>query len=363
VVLTDETNNKNTTIPVDVLILAMGREPGTNLEQLNLQKAGVKWTKKDGVTVRSDLRSVSAKHVYAAGDCASAVQNRDRRSVHAGWTGYHAVQSALLPRVFRPASGVHPYVPRVIYTNPEIASIGLSYVDCIRTYGTRGFRVMREYEKHTDRADTDSLERDTTVGFVELRVSHLHGRLLGATVVSPAASESINEIGVALVNGLSCRDIARSLHSYPSHGYLMYRVSLALTLSDIWGLLSACGPLGRAASVVGGTASYVLKSGRGKQPRWWWRKYKRNYREWETKGADYEFMNLPKAKAMVNYTSSTNKEQEAEENHRRAYSMCTVCWYVGRRCETLLPKQTNTQNIKRARMRQSLLSFIIINDG
>eukprot|EP00957_Ditylum_brightwellii_P185311 14110658-Ditylum_brightwellii.AAC.1 len=40
------------------------------------------------------------------------------------------------------------------------------------------------------------------------------------------------------------------------------------------------------------------KSGRGKQPRWWWRKYKRNYRGWETKGADYEFMNLPKAKAM-----------------------------------------------------------------
>ena len=78
-----------------------------------------------------------------------------------------------------------------------------------------------------------------TIGFVELRTTKIYGKILGMTACGPSASELANEMSLAIVSGLTARDIAKSLHSYPSHGYLMYRAALALTMSSVWGSLEA----------------------------------------------------------------------------------------------------------------------------
>lgn len=268
-------------VPVDLIICATGRAPGPNLQDLQLDRANIEWSYQDGIICNSRLQSVSAKHVFAAGDCASAIPKGDRRAAHAGWTGYHSVQSALFPRFLTPMDCIHRVVPRVTALDPEIASVGMTHTECVAKYGVNGFIYLRVYEEGTDRADMDSIGRDTSIGFVELRVSKRIGRILGATICLPTAPEIANELGLAIRHKMTCRDIAKSIHYYPSYGYLMHRVALALALGNIWGMLGACGPVGRVVGGVGRTLQAgidtVLK------------RTKTEVRQWQAQGARQEF--------------------------------------------------------------------------
>ena len=236
--------DNNCTMPVDCLVFCMGRSPDDSLRRLKLDKAGISWTANDGVLVNSYLRSTSAPHVYASGDCASAVPKRDRRAIHAGWTGFNAVRNAMLPWFLR-SPATHPYVPRVTYTDPEIASCGMSKTECIHKYGAEGYDSLNVREEGTDRADVEGKERHTDASFVELRAEKITGRILGASACGPASAEIINEVCLALCNRLTVRDMARTLHAYPSHGYLLYRTSMALATQTTSGLLAGCGTVGR----------------------------------------------------------------------------------------------------------------------
>lgn len=270
-----------TQLPVDILICATGRFPGKELEELKLDNAGVQWTIQDGVIVNKHLQSVSQKNIYAAGDCISAVPKLDRRASHAAWMGYHAVQSALFPKFLLASDAIHPFVPRVTFLDPEVASIGKTRADCVREFGSDGFQYLKVHENGTDRSDIDSME-GRVEGFVELRISKPEGRILGATVCSPVASEIVNEIGVAMVNKLTVRDIARSIHAYPSHGYLMHRVALSLALSDTWGVLDAMGPIARVVGTIGRKMQGNYQSRRRR------RKTSSHLRDWEALGEERE---------------------------------------------------------------------------
>jgi pyruvate/2-oxoglutarate dehydrogenase complex dihydrolipoamide dehydrogenase (E3) component len=247
----------------DSLLLCVGRKP--HLGSLCLENVGVMYHEDHGVLVhRSSLRSVSSKHVFACGDCASAVNKlpNSRTATHAAWTGYHAVSNAILPKLLTWGSkSVHTTVPRVVYTDPELACVGLSLAECIRRYGVRGFDRLLVREEGTDRADMECLERPIAgIGFVEIRATKVDGRVLGMTACGPSASEVANEMCVVIENCLTVRDIAKSLHSYPSHGYLMHRVALSMALSNIWGTLEACGPLGGLLARPGRFVSKLIRS-------------------------------------------------------------------------------------------------------
>lgn len=238
----------DSTLPVDCIVFCTGRSSAPSLESLHLDAAGVAWTAASGVTVDSHLRSKTARHVLACGDCASAVKSRDRCAIHAGWTGFNAARNALLPWFLR-SPAVHRHVPRVIYTDPEIASAGMTVSECTRRYGAGGYDGLLVAEGGTDRADVESRERNSDANFVELRADRADGRILGASACGPAAAEIVNEVCLALANRLTVRDMARTLHSYPSHGYLLYRISTALATGTISGLLASCGPFGRFLGV------------------------------------------------------------------------------------------------------------------
>jgi pyruvate/2-oxoglutarate dehydrogenase complex dihydrolipoamide dehydrogenase (E3) component len=277
-----ELDNGRLFIPVDALLLCLGRSPGISLSTLNLEAANVQWNPDHGVEVhKASLRSKSAPHVYACGDCCDAVRNR--RAAHAAWTGFHAARNTILPFWLQMGSkAVHPTVPGVTYTDPELASVGLSYVECVRRYGTNGFNCLNVSEEGMDRGDMERLERPV-IGFVELRATKISGRVLGMTACGPAAAELVNEIGLVITSGLTVRDIARCIHSYPSHGYLMHRIALALATNNIYGLLSACGPLGSLLGGIGRLGWHVSSS--AKSRRIWRRRQARSMREWEADGS------------------------------------------------------------------------------
>lgn len=284
--------------PFDAVLVCIGRSPGANLESLHLNQAGVAWDPDKGVLVSSSsLQSITARNVYAAGDCSSAVTDRSRTASHAAWSGFHAVRNTVVPWILRVGSrSVHPTVPRVIYTDPELACVGLTKSECIERYGSDGFNYLYVAEEGSDRADMERRERDTDATFVELRATR-SGRILGCTTCGPAASELANSMGMAITNRLTVRDVAQSIHSYPSHGYLLHRIALSMALSNVRGLLSTCGPVGGAVgdvgSFVGSTSGLVRSVVRLPMQR---RQMKRR-REWEALGASKALYLQPDASA------------------------------------------------------------------
>lgn len=273
---------------IEALLVCVGRRP--NLTSLNLEAAGVMYSEDEGVLVKNNLQSMSTKHIFACGDCASLVcaKPRLRTSTLAAWTGYHAVRNMIVPRILTLGSKTMPsIVPRVIYTDPELVEVGLTVAECIQRYGHDGFDELRASEEGTDRADMDKRIR-STVSFVELRCRSFDGRILGFTACGPTASELANEMCVAIQNELSVLDISRALHSYPSHGYLLHRVALALAFSSIWGNLEACGPVGGFAAGIGRftTASWL------RARNFLRRKSRKRKHDWEAIGASKIFFDV-----------------------------------------------------------------------
>jgi hypothetical protein len=88
-------------------------------------------------------------------------------------------------------------------------------------------------------------------------------------------------MSLAIANGLTVLNVAKSLHSYPSHGYLLHRVALALAFRSIWGQLEACGPVGGVLASFGRFLSKASSSVRRLKGR---RNHKQ-LREWEAEGA------------------------------------------------------------------------------
>ncbi len=265
--------------PCDALVVCTGRSPALSLERLQLHKANIQWNEKVGVLVSDkNLQSISAPNVYACGDCCSAMRPLARSATHAAWMGYHAAIQTRLPRFLTlGAKMVHTTVPRVIYTDPELVSVGLSLEECVAKYGVDGFDRLNVPTSESDRSDMERLER-TDLGFVELRANKVDAKLLGLTACGPAASELANEMSVILENKLSAMDVARSLHSYPSYGYMFHRVALSIALSSIWGSLEASGTLGRCVAWIGEKVCKV---------KWAFQNLRRSsvHKTWEAEGA------------------------------------------------------------------------------
>jgi pyruvate/2-oxoglutarate dehydrogenase complex dihydrolipoamide dehydrogenase (E3) component len=99
----------------DLLLVAVGRAP--RVTGFALESAGVRFSER-GIDVNQHLQT-SAPHIYAAGDVLGGPQY----SHLAGWQGFQAVRNALFPGNNR---GTQPALPRVTFTAPEVAQIGLT---------------------------------------------------------------------------------------------------------------------------------------------------------------------------------------------------------------------------------------------
>ena len=272
------TSAMNTTILLpgpapDAILFCVGRYP--NIETLDLEKANIAYDPLidgggggGGILVKNkNLQSKTNKRVYACGDCCSVVSSgvskKYRNAIHAGYTGYQAAINTIVPYFpFRLGSKAHnpnTVVPRVIYTDPELVAVGMSQQDCDDKYGRRHYNSIYVSENGTDRADMDCHERRTGIGYVELRCTKIYGTILGFSSCGPSGSELANEMSVILSNKLSVHDIAtKSLHSYPSHGYLLYRACLALSFGTVWGQLIALGPIGKHLARVGQCIATII---------------------------------------------------------------------------------------------------------
>jgi pyruvate/2-oxoglutarate dehydrogenase complex dihydrolipoamide dehydrogenase (E3) component len=185
------------------LLIAVGRQP--NLEALNLEAAGIATTHL-GITTDRGLRCWTNKRVYAVGDIADPIGIGPRAFTHVGL--YHA--SIVIRRaLFRlPAKLNYAALPRVTYTDPELAQTGMTEAEAKAT-GYR-FRILRWPMSENDRAVA---ELDET-GLVKLVVRG--NRVVGAGILAPHAGEMIGQWTLAISRKIPLSALAGLIVPYPT---------------------------------------------------------------------------------------------------------------------------------------------------
>ncbi len=125
-------------------------------------------------------------------------------------TRQHFSSVNALARPFRRYRADYRFLPRVTYTDPEVASVGLSE-DSARAQSV-SFEVTRYNLDDFERAIADG----ETEGFVKILTQSGNDKLLGVTIVAPHAGEMIAEWVLAMRQGLRLRHVMQAIHSYPT---------------------------------------------------------------------------------------------------------------------------------------------------
>ena len=202
----------------DRLLVATGRKPDT--AHLNLEAAGITETR-TGIHVDAGLRTTN-RRVFAIGDVIGGAGFTHVASYHAGIV----LRRALLRL---PARVDDRAVPRVVYTSPELAQIGVTEMDARARYGSR-VRVVSWPFSENDRARTDGV----TEGMVKAIVRR-DGHILGAGIVGEHAGELIQTWGLAMHARLSISRMASVIAPYPTLGEASKRAAAAFYTPRLFG--------------------------------------------------------------------------------------------------------------------------------
>ena len=182
----------------DDLLVATGRV--ANVDDLGLSEVGIATTPA-GIAVDSRLRTVRAS-VFAAGD----VTGRPRFTHVAAHDATVAVRNMFFPGSTEAAT----LVPRCTFTDPELANVGMTINEARARHGAAAVAVHRSDLTRSDRGRADGLQ---TGGMVLVTVK---GRLVGASVLAPAAGEIVHSLALAISQRLRLRDLSALVHVYPT---------------------------------------------------------------------------------------------------------------------------------------------------
>jgi pyruvate/2-oxoglutarate dehydrogenase complex dihydrolipoamide dehydrogenase (E3) component/uncharacterized membrane protein YdjX (TVP38/TMEM64 family) len=189
----------HTDIAFDDVIVATGRKPrvtGFGLEELGLLD--------DGKLVIDGFQATKMPHIFVAGDVAGRQQLTHGAS-HEAW---HAAVNALAAP-FRRFRTDYRVLPRVTYTDPEIASVGLTEAEATK----QGIdHDVTDYDIYDlDRAICEG----ATGGFVKILTTKGSDKILGATIAAPRAGEMLAEIIFAMRHGMGLKKLMPVIHAYP----------------------------------------------------------------------------------------------------------------------------------------------------
>ena len=189
--------NASKSVQVDEILFTDERSPQTDL---GLENARVDYTPA-GIDVDEFLRT-NAKHIYAAGSVLGE-HSPTHVAIMQGRLAAHNMftRASRMPETHN--------IPRIAYTFPGIASVGLSEDDCIKRDLAINQAVVPLAQ--VPRSNTS----DFSAGFVKL-IADKKGQLVGGTIVAPHAAEMIHEVALALHHQMSARDIASMPHAFLS---------------------------------------------------------------------------------------------------------------------------------------------------
>ncbi|HEY3578421.1 MAG TPA: dihydrolipoyl dehydrogenase [Gaiellaceae bacterium] len=174
------------TVQADLMLVSVGRGP--LVEGIGLEEAGVEYDRRSGVTT-DDHRRTSVPHIYAVGDCAGYWQ--------LAHTAFREGEIAAENATGHEATFDNRAIPRPIYTDPEIAAVGLTEAEAREQYGDDVAVGQFPWI-----ANARAVMQDETVGWVKSIHETRYGELLGLVMVGPHVTDMV-EAGVVAIDAES----------------------------------------------------------------------------------------------------------------------------------------------------------------
>lgn len=198
------------TLDADVVLVATGRKPYA--EGLGLDALGIKMTERGQIATDTHW-ATNVKGIYAIGDVIEGPM-----LAHKAEDEGMAVAEVIAGKHGHVNYGV---IPGVVYTTPEVANVGATE-DALKAEG-RKIKVGKFNFMGNGRAKAVH-QGD---GFVKLIVDGETDRILGASIIGPAAGDLIHEICVAMEFGASAEDLALTCHAHPTYSEAVREAALA----------------------------------------------------------------------------------------------------------------------------------------
>ncbi len=195
----------------DIVLISVGRKANTT--GLNLEKIGVELDSKKRVKTNLNYQT-NLKNIYAIGD------------VIVGPMLAHKAEDegiAVAENIAGQSGHVnYDTIPGVIYTTPEVASIGQTEEQL------KDKNIKYKIGKFSFMANSRAKAIDDTEGFVKILADEKTDKVLGAHLIGPHAGELIAEIGIAMEFGASSEDIARTCHAHPTFSEAVKEAALSV---------------------------------------------------------------------------------------------------------------------------------------
>ncbi len=218
-VLTVERDGQKLEFAADKVLVAVGRRPYA--DDLGLEKAGVELTDKKRIKVDGHLRT-SAKNIWAIGDV-----------VDGPMLAHKAEEDGVAVAEWIVGKAGHinwDLMPAIIYTDPEVASVGLGE-DAAKA---KGLKV--NIGKFNFAANARAHANDAADGFVKIIADAQTDKILGAQILGKNAGELISEIVTHMEYGGSAEDLGRTIHAHPTMSEAVKEAGLAVSKSAIHAL-------------------------------------------------------------------------------------------------------------------------------
>jgi len=199
--VTAEVNGKEETFKADKILVTVGRKP--NSDQMNLKEIGLEIDDKGFVTVDAQRRT-NLPGLWCIGDLACQPMLAHKAS-HEGVLVAEVISGQ--NRVFDAKT-----VPAVIFTSPEIASVGVTEEEAKES--------GREFitGKFPFGANGKAVSLQETEGFVKMIADKETHALMGVHIIGPQASNLISEAALAMEMGATLEDLALTIHPHPTLG-------------------------------------------------------------------------------------------------------------------------------------------------
>lgn len=212
-----EGKEKEEIITSDKVLVAIGREP--NLDGLQIEKAGIKTNEnKKGIAVDSQMKT-NKEHIYAIGDVTNIIQLAHVAS-HQGIVAVNNICHESCEMDYR-------VVPNVVFTAPEIASVGYNEQECKQQnidYKTSYFNFE---------GNGKALTLGKPNGFVKLIADGQGEYLLGAIIIGADASSLIATLTLAIKNKVSVNQITETIFAHPTTAETIHEAALDLGIGAL----------------------------------------------------------------------------------------------------------------------------------
>ena len=199
------------TVQADLMLVAVGRGP--LVEGIGLESIGVQFDKRAGIAA-DEHRRTTVPHIYAVGDCAGYWQ--------LAHTAFREGEVAAENAMGHDAVVDNRAVPRPIYTDPEIAGVGLTEAEAREQYGDDVAVGQFPWV-----ANARAVMQDETIGWVKSIHETRYGELLGIVMVGPHVTDLI-EAGVVAIDAESTVEtVADGMAPHPTLSEAIKEAGLA----------------------------------------------------------------------------------------------------------------------------------------